>query len=83
MLILGWNAPIASTVLVHPEGYTANASTGKLDISFTPNPAYAEIALAAGGAWAKRVVNPNELDDAILSAVSVVKSGTCAVLEVV
>ena len=62
----GWNAPRFSALAVHPSGYAAKANS--LDIAFDPPPAYADIAAAAGGAYAAQVKTPEEVEGAIAAA---------------
>jgi len=77
----GWNAPRFSALAVHPSGYASKANT--LDIAFDPPPAYADIAAAAGGAYAAQVRTPEEVEGAIAKALRVVREEKrCAVLDV-
>jgi acetolactate synthase-1/2/3 large subunit len=78
----GWRAPKLSTLAVHPDGYASRADD--LGIRFDEPPDYAGIAAAAGGALARKVERPEELDAAIeegLNAVLVEKRA--AVLDVI
>jgi acetolactate synthase-1/2/3 large subunit len=77
----GWKSPKLSALAVHPAGYASRANT--LDVSFDPPPDYAGIAAAAGGAYARTVRKPEDLEPALeaaLHAVNVEKR--CAVLDV-
>ncbi|MEW5424441.1 thiamine pyrophosphate-requiring protein [Amorphus sp. 3PC139-8] len=77
----GWKAPRFSALAVHPEGYASKAND--LDLSFEPSPAYADIAAAAGGAFARKVDRPEDLDAAVKEALHVVQTEKrCAVLDV-
>jgi acetolactate synthase-1/2/3 large subunit len=77
----GWKAPKFSTLAVHPDGYASRANT--LDLDFDPPPDYAGIAAAAGGAYARQVRNPDELEHAIADALRVVRQERrAAVLDV-
>jgi acetolactate synthase-1/2/3 large subunit len=54
-----------------------------LNIAFDPPPDYSGIAAAAGGAYARIVKDPKELDQAIAEAVYTVRQEKrCAVLDV-
>jgi acetolactate synthase-1/2/3 large subunit len=77
----GWKAPKMSALAVHPDGYAAKAAD--LNIAFDPPPDYSGIAAAAGGAYARIVKDPKELDKAIAEAVYAVRQEKrCAVLDV-
>jgi acetolactate synthase I/II/III large subunit len=77
----GWRAPRFSALAVHPEGFVAKAED--LPIAFDPPPDYSGIASAAGGAYAKIVKQPEELNPAIEEAlVAVREQGRSAVLDV-
>jgi acetolactate synthase-1/2/3 large subunit len=77
----GWKAPKFSALAVHPRGYASRAN--EIDVSFDPPPDYAEIAAAAGGAHARTVKDPAELDDAITEALRVIsEEKRAAVLDV-
>ncbi|MDN5928990.1 MAG: thiamine pyrophosphate-requiring protein [Hyphomicrobiales bacterium] len=67
----GWKAPRFSTLGVHPDGYASRAND--LDLSFDPPPDYAGIAKAAGGAYARKVERPEELEKAVAEALRVVR----------
>jgi acetolactate synthase-1/2/3 large subunit len=77
----GWKAPKMSALAVHPQGYASKAAD--LNIAFDPPPDYSGIAAAAGGAYARIVKDPKELDQAIAEAVYTVRrEKRCAVLDV-
>jgi len=77
----GWRAPKMSALAAHPQGYASRADD--LDVSFDPPPDYSGIAAAAGGAFARLVRDPRELDEALCSALKAVREeGRCAVLDV-
>ena len=81
----GWRAPKFSMLSVHPDGVAAKAAARGEDIGtmFDPPPDYAGIAAAAGGAFAKIVKNPTELDGAIAEAMKAVREEKrAAVLDV-
>jgi len=77
----GWRAPCFSVLAVHPQGYAAKAND--LGLSFVdPEPDYAGIAAAAGGAHARTVKSPEALDAAIAEGVRVVREEQrCAVID--
>jgi acetolactate synthase-1/2/3 large subunit len=77
----GWKAPKMSALAVHADGYASKAAD--LNIAFDPPPDYSGIAAAAGGAYARIVKDPKELDQAIAEAVYTVRhEKRCAVLDV-
>jgi acetolactate synthase-1/2/3 large subunit len=77
----GWRSPKISALAVHPEGYASRASN--IGVTFDPPPDYGGIAAAAGGAWAKIVREPDQLDGALAEAFRVVEQEKrCAVLDV-
>src|SRR5579872_6187321 len=59
----GWKAPRFSALAVHPDGFASRASD--LDLSFDPLPDYSGIAAAAGGAFARIVKRPQDVEAAI------------------
>jgi acetolactate synthase-1/2/3 large subunit len=63
----GWRSPRLSTLAVYPVGYTSRANSG-LDLAFDPPPDYGQIAAAAGGAFARAVKSPEELEPALSDA---------------
>lgn len=77
----GWKAPRFSALAVHPEGYASKADD--LALSFSPAPDYGGIAAAAGGAFARQVSDPADLDGALAEAFDAVRNGKrAAVLDV-
>jgi acetolactate synthase-1/2/3 large subunit len=78
----GWKAPKFSTLSIHPDGYASRAAD--IDLSFQPSPDYAGIAAAAGGAFARTVKRPEELERALGEALEAVRRDRqSAVLDVV
>jgi acetolactate synthase-1/2/3 large subunit len=67
----GWKAPKMSTLAVHPHGFISKA--GDIGMAFDPPPDYSGIAAAAGGAFARIVRQPGELDAALAEAFRVVR----------
>lgn len=67
----GWRAPRYSALAVHPDGFASRSDD--INVAFDPPPAYAEIAAAAGGAYARQVKDPNELEAVIAEALRVVR----------
>jgi acetolactate synthase-1/2/3 large subunit len=81
----GWRAPKYSTLAIHPDGYAARAARRDEDIgvSFDPPPDYSGIAAASGGAFARIVRRPEELNPALAEAMNAVRhERRCAVLDV-
>ena len=76
----GWNAPKQITAGQHPDGFAVK--TDKYWTSLAPSAKLDEIAKAAGGAFAKTVDNPDELQKALEDGRDAVKSGKCAVINV-
>ena len=77
----GWNAPKFSALAVHPDGFASRAKD--LDLSFDPPPDYSGIAAAAGGAYARVVKRPQEVEAAVAEGLRVVlEESRCAVLDV-
>ena len=77
----GWNAPRFSALAVHPDGFASRAKD--LDLSFDPPPDYSGIAAAAGGAYARVVKHPQEVEAAVAEGLRVVlEESRCAVLDV-
>ena len=78
----GWRAPRFSMLGVHPEGYGSRESD--INIAFDPVPEYAQIAAAAGGAYARKVMNIDDVEPAIAEALRVIREEKrSAVLDVV
>jgi acetolactate synthase-1/2/3 large subunit len=81
----GWKAPKFSTLAIHPDGYAARAARRDEDIgvSFDPPPDYSGIAAASGGAFARVVRRPEELNPALAEAMNAVRrERRCAVVDV-
>ncbi len=77
----GWKAPKLSTLAIHPDGYASRAED--IGASFDPPPDYSGIAAAAGGAFARIVRRPEELNSALAEAFNAVRQERrCAVLDV-
>ena len=77
----GWNAPKFSALAIHPDGFASRAKD--LDLSFDPPPDYSGIAAAAGGAYARVVKHPQEVEAAVAEGLRVVlEEQRCAVLDV-
>ena len=77
----GWKAPKFSALAVHPDGFASRAED--LDLSFDPPPDYAGVAAAAGGAFARVVKRPQDVEAAIAEGLRVVlEEQRCAVIDV-
>jgi acetolactate synthase-1/2/3 large subunit len=77
----GWKAPKFSALAIHPDGYASRAN--EIDVSFDPPPDYAAIAAAAGGAFAKTLRDPAEVEASVAEALRVMREEKrCAVLDV-
>jgi acetolactate synthase I/II/III large subunit len=77
----GWNAPKFSALAVHPDGFASRAED--LDLSFDPPPDYSGVAAAAGGAFARVIKRPQDLEAAVAEGLSaVLEEQRCAVLDV-
>lgn len=77
----GWKAPKFSALAVLPDGFASRA--GDLDLSFDPPPDYSGVAAAAGGAFARAVKRPQEVEAAIAEGLrAVLKEQRCAVIDV-
>ncbi|KAI0369411.1 thiamine diphosphate-binding protein [Pilatotrama ljubarskyi] len=69
----GWFSPKSSMLGVYPDGLGSSASGQQLTVGFGPDmPDYSQVAVAAGGAWGKRVERADELQAALEEAVRVV-----------
>ncbi|KAI0642885.1 thiamine diphosphate-binding protein [Trametes meyenii] len=69
----GWFSPKLSMLGVYPDGIGSTASGHKLSVGFGPDmPDYSQVAVAAGGAWGKRVERVEELQSVLEEAVRVV-----------
>jgi acetolactate synthase-1/2/3 large subunit len=78
----GWRAPKFSALAVHPDGYASRAAD--LGVGFDPAPDHGGIAAAAGGAFARKVQRPEDVDGAIAEALAAVRvEKRAAVLDVV
>ena len=77
----GWRSPKMSVLAVHPQGYASRAKA--IGVEFDPAPDHAAIAAAAGGAWARKIERPEEVEAALAEALKVVRDEKrCAVLNV-
>ena len=77
----GWKAPKFSTLAVHPDGFASRAKD--LDLSFDPPPDYCGIAAAAGGAFARVIKRPEEVEAGVAEGLrAVLEEQRCAVLDV-
>ncbi|MUV38783.1 Acetolactate synthase [Lentibacillus sp. JNUCC-1] len=76
----GWLSPKLSTLGIHPEG--VGYQTKQFFTDFTPVSDLSKIAEAAGGAFALKVTQANELTNALKKAIEAVHSGQNAVLDV-
>lgn len=76
----GWNAPKASSLLVHPKGVAHQRD--RYWITSTARARLADIAAAASGAAAFRVEKVAELDAVLGQALEIVRGGRSAVVEV-
>jgi acetolactate synthase I/II/III large subunit len=77
----GWKAPKFSTLAVHPDGFASRAED--LDLSFDPPPDYSGIAAAAGGAFARIIKRPEDVEAGVAEGLRVLREEQrCAVLDV-
>jgi acetolactate synthase I/II/III large subunit len=77
----GWKAPKFSALAVHPDGFASRA--GDLDLSFDPPPDYSGIAAVAGGAFARVIKRPEDVEAGVAEGLrAVLEEGRCAVLDV-
>ena len=77
----GWKAPKYSTLAVHPDGFASRAEN--LDLSFDPPPDYSGIAAAAGGAFARVIKRPEDVEAGLAEGLrAVLEDKRCAVLDV-
>jgi acetolactate synthase-1/2/3 large subunit len=67
----GWKAPRFSALAVHPDGYASRAND--IGVAFDPAPDYSAIAAASGGAHARKVERPDEVEEAVAEAVRIVR----------
>jgi acetolactate synthase-1/2/3 large subunit len=75
----GWKAPSLSTLAVHPAGELA---AGGFSASFQPEADLAEVAAAAGGAYARTVTAAARLPETLREALAQVAAGRSAVVSV-
>lgn len=70
---------------VYPQGLGSKASGDKLTVGFGPDmPDYSQVAVAAGGAWGKRITLASEMESSIAQAIDIVKNEKrCAVIDCV
>ncbi|KAI0671221.1 thiamine diphosphate-binding protein [Trametes maxima] len=69
----GWFSPKLSMLGVYPDGLGSAASGQELSVGFGPDmPDYSQVAVAAGGAWGRRVEHADELQSVLEEAVRVV-----------
>ena len=77
----GWKAPKFSALAVHPDGFASRAKD--LDLSFDPAPDYSGIAAAAGGAFARVIKRPEDVEAGVAEGLrAVLEEQRCAVLDV-
>ena len=77
----GWKAPKFSALAIHPDGFASRADD--LDLSFDPPPDYSGVAAAAGGAFARVVKRPQEVEAAVAEGLkAVLEEKRCAVIDV-
>jgi acetolactate synthase-1/2/3 large subunit len=76
----GWRAPRIAALGLHADGAASRADD--LDTGFAPDPDYAGIAAAAGGALARQISRPEEVGPALQAALQAVRGeGRCAVVD--
>ena len=78
-------SPKYSLLGVYPEGLGSSVSMQQLTVGFGPDmPDYAQVAVAAGGAWGKRGEKEDDLAAALQEAIRVVlEEKRCAVVDCV
>jgi acetolactate synthase-1/2/3 large subunit len=77
----GWKAPKFSALAIHPGGFASRAED--LDLSFDPPPDYSGLAAAAGGAFARVVKRPQDVEAAIAEGLRALgEEQRCAVIDV-
>jgi acetolactate synthase-1/2/3 large subunit len=76
----GWKSPKLSTLGVHPDGVAA--ARDDFNVGFGPEADLPGIAAAAGGAWARTVRRPGEVQEALRQALAAVRDERSAVLSV-
>jgi acetolactate synthase-1/2/3 large subunit len=77
----GWNAPKVSSLLVHPNGIAKRDD--RYWITTSARARLADIAAAAGGAAAFRVERASDLEATLAEALTCVRGGRSAVVDVV
>ncbi|KAH7317031.1 thiamine pyrophosphate enzyme, N-terminal TPP binding domain-containing protein [Stachybotrys elegans] len=79
----GWNAPRKSLQIVHPDGEGMKVSNEDINISFSPSPDYAGIAMAAGpgGVLGFKVSEASDLERTLRLAVEKVEAGQTVVVD--
>jgi acetolactate synthase-1/2/3 large subunit len=78
----GWRSPRLSMLSLHPNGYASRSAD--IGTEFVDPPDYAGIAAAAGGAFARKVERPEDLDAALEDAFKAVREDQrAAVLDVI
>ena len=76
----GWRAPRVAALGLHADGAASRADD--LDTGFAPDPDYAGIAAAAGGASAQTISRPDEVGPALEAALQAVRGERrCAVVD--
>lgn len=72
-----------SMLSVYPSGMGSQASLNELSVGFGPDaPHYANIAVAAGGAWGAQVKSFDEMENTLAKAIQTVKEEKrCAVVD--
>jgi acetolactate synthase I/II/III large subunit len=78
----GWRAPKGSCLALYPNGQASVATADDIHCSIDPPPDYVGIAKAAGDAVGFKVETPEEVAPALDKAISAVKSGKQAILDV-
>lgn len=78
-------SPKLSMLGVYPDGLGSKVAGAQLTVGFCPDaPDYAQIAVAAGGAWGRRVSEAAAMEAAVREAVRVVlEEKRCAVVDCV
>ena len=77
----GWKAPKFSALAVHPDGFASRARD--LDLSFDPPPDYSGIAAVAGGAFARVIKRPEDVESGVAEGLrAILEEKRSAVLDV-
>ncbi|KAM5541140.1 hypothetical protein V8D89_005069 [Ganoderma adspersum] len=81
----GWKSPKMSMMGVYPNGLGSTATGNQLTVGFGPDsPDFSQVAVAAGGAWGKRVTKADEVQSVLQEAIRVVlQEKRCAVVDVI